>query len=685
MNVMWQFYYSANSGFSRSLRTLTIISLLSCYEDIHAEFSPGTDLTQLSIEELMNIEVISPAKQAQPLADAASAIFVITQEDLRRTGVTSVPEALRMVPGMQVARIDANKWAVTARGFNGRFANKLLVLIDGRTVYTPTFSGVYWEVQDLLLEDVERIEVIRGPGASLWGANAVNGVINILTKHAADTQGGLVSLTVGNEERAIVGLRYGGQVGDNAHYRVYGKYLERDDLVDERGEDAGDNWDLQRGGFRLDWDPTSRHVFNLQGDLYQGSLDQTLTVPIPTPPYNLPISDNIQVSGGFLQGRWEFTQSPTSQFALQTYYQREKRDEILAIQKLDTVDVDYQHNLSWGAHQDLVWGLSYRYTWDDFDDTTFSRFSPNSRDTHLFSGFFQNTSRLLGDRVAITVGSKLEHNDYTGWEVQPSLRGLWVPHPNHRLWAAVSRAVRTPSRGEHDGQLSSFSMPPMAPTNLPTLIVVTPDRGFNAEKLIAYELGYRFFPTNTASLDIAGFYHDYDDLRDPEFGTPFFAGGLSSPYLVIPSFWNNALESHIIGVEVAAAWRPLNPWQLQLAYSYLHSEIDGKRTADQIDPNSTTPSHQISLRSSHDLSDYFTLDVWLRYMDNLPDEFTLQRGIDDYLTFDLRLGWQPIRNLEVSLVGANLIDPTHVEFVQELYSYPVQVERSIYGQLKWSF
>jgi iron complex outermembrane receptor protein len=664
---------------------ITGVSLLLATQIVFADSATSSDIFELPLEELMNIEVISTAKQAQPLADAASAVFVITQEDLRRTGVTNIPDALRMVPGMQVARIDANKWAVTARGFNGRFANKLLVLIDGRTVYTPTFSGVYWEVQDLLLEDIERIEVIRGPGASLWGANAVNGVINILTKHAADTQGGLVSLTVGNEERAIVGLRYGGQLGDNAFYRLYGKYLERDDLVNEQGDDSDDNWDLQRSGFRLDWNPTSQHTLNLQGDLYQGSLDETLTVPTLTPPYNQTTSDNIQVSGGFLQGRWEFTQSPTSQFQVQTYYQREERDETIARQELDTLDVDFQHNLSWGGHQDLVWGLGYRYTQDDFDDTTISSFTPSNRDTHLFSGFFQNTSRLLDDQVAITVGSKLEHNDYTGWEVQPSLRGLWALHPNHRLWAAVSRAVRIPSRSEHDGQLSTFSIPPMAPINLPATIVLTLDRGFNAEKLIAYELGYRFFPTNTASLDIAGFYYDYDDLRDLEFGTPFFAGGISSPYLVIPSFWNNALDSHIIGVEVAAAWRPRTRWQLHLAYSYLQSEIDGARTAEQIDPNSTTPSHQISLRSSHDLSDYFTLDVWLRYVDNLPDVPTIQRGIDDYLTFDLRLGWQPLRNLEVSLVGTNLIDPTHVEFVQELYSYPVQVERSIYGQLKWSF
>lgn len=670
---------------------LAVTSLLLTTQTVLADSAAALDLTELPLEDLMNIQVISTARQAQPLADAASAIFVITQEDLRRTGVTSIPEALRMVPGMQVARIDANKWSVTARGFNGRLANKLLVLIDGRTVYTPTFSGVYWEVQDLLLEDIERIEVIRGPGASLWGANAVNGVINILTKYAADTQGGLVSLTVGDEERAILGLRYGSQVGDDVHYRVYGKYLERDDLVDERGDDADDNWDLQRGGFRLDWDPTSSHVVNIQGDIYGGSMDQNVTIPTLTPPFKQFQTDNIQTSGGYLQGRWEFTQSLTSRFQLQTYYQREERKELLSREERNIIDIDLQHNVSWGEHQDIVWGLGYRYTRDDFESTVLSTFSPTNRDNSLFSGFFQNTLRLLDERVAITFGSKVEHNDFTGWEFQPSLRGLWAPYPTHRLWAAVSRAVRTPSRIEYDSRLNLFTALPSPPTNLPVLFTINGNRDYKTEKLIAYELGYRFFPNNTTSLDMTVFYHDYNDLLSFKAAdTPFAEIGSNGPYLVFPNFFDNASKGHLIGLELAANWRPIHDWQLHLAYSYLKPEFTLKRGLEEADTNSIAPSHQVSLRSSHDLRDNVTVDLWLRYVDNLPNLFTFTQqlggiDIDDYVALDIRLGWQPIRNVELSLVSANLIDSTRLEFVQELYSFPTQVERSIYGQIKWLF
>lgn len=675
---------------SRGLATLTIISLLSCYEDGHAEFSSDRELTQLSIEELMNIEVISTTKQAQPLADAASAIFVVTQEDLRRTGVTSVPEALRMVPGMQVARIDANKWAITARGFNGRFANKLLVLIDGRTVYTPSFSGVYWEVQDLLLEDIERIEVIRGPGASLWGANAVNGVINILTKHAVDTQGGLVSLTLGDEERAIVGLRYGGQIEDYAYYRVYGKYLERDDLIDRQGDDAGDDWDMQRAGFRLDWEPTSRHTFNVQGDLYQGSLDQNVPIPAFTPPFEQLQTDNIQTSGGYLQGRWEFAQSPTSRFQLQTYYQREAREEAIAREDRDTIDVNFQHNFSWGKRHEIVWGLGYRYSQDDFIATNLFSWNPNRRNTHLFSGFIQDTLRLLDDRIVITIGSKLEHNDYTGWEIQPSLRALWAPHPKHRFWTAVSQAVRTPGRGEQDGRTRLFVIPPTTPNSLPVLTVLNGDRSFDSEQLTAYELGYRTWPTENVSLDIVGFLNDYDDLLGIEAGTPFFESTPNGPIITLPGSFNNESGGHVYGLELATTWRPLIYWQLQLAYTYLDSALDLKRGTETRDKDSTVPQHQMSLRSSHDLSDNLELDLWLRYIDELPGlPNTRQDGrlirIDDYTALDLRLGWQPLKNLEMSLVGVNLLDSNRFEFVQEIYSFPTQVERSLYGQIKWSF
>lgn len=649
----------------------------------------ATDLTELSIEELMNIEVISTARQARPLADAAAAVFVITAEDLRRSGVTSVAEALRMVPGMQVARIDANKWAITARGFNGRFANKLLVLLDGRSLYTPTFSGVYWEEQDLLLDDIERIEVIRGPGASLWGANAVNGVINIVTKHAADTQGGLVSLTAGTEKRAIVGLRYGGQLGQDAFYRVFAKYTERDDLVDGRGEAAGDDWRLQRGGFRTDWAPNARHAFNLQGGLYGGDLDQNLTIPSLTPPFNVVTSDAIKTSGGYVQGRWKFTASPSSQLQLQTYYQREEREERLIREDRDTFDIDFQHRFSWGERQEIVWGLGYRYSQDEFTGTGLYSITPDARDTQLFSAFFQDTISFFDERFELTIGSKLEHNDYTGWELQPNLRVLWAPHPQHRLWAAVSRAVRTPSRGEEDRRSNVAVLPPPTAGDLPSLVIFRGDESFNSEKLTAYELGYRTWPIDTLSVDTVVFYHDYDDLLSIEAEAPFFETTLGGPHITLPGVFTNNSGGQIYGLELAATWRPLARWRLELAYTYLDSDLNLKQGDTIRNRDGTVSQHQVSLRSAQDIRDNLELDLWLRYRDELSGlPVALPSGavrIDDYLTLDARLGWKPVANLELAIGASNLFDAERLEFVQELHPFPTQVERSVYGQIKWSF
>ncbi len=646
------------------------------------------DLTQLGIEELMNVQVVSASKQAQRLADAASAVFVITQDDIRRSGATSVPEVLRLAPGVQVARIDGSKWAISIRGFNGRYANKLLVLVDGRSIYTPVFAGVYWEVQDLLLEDIERIEVIRGPGASLWGSNAVNGVINILTKRAADTRG-LVSVTAGSPENTIVGVRYSGALGDDARYRLYGKYLKQDGLLDRQGRDAEDDWRLGSGGFRLDWAPSGRDSVSLQGGLYDGAMRQNLTVPSFAPPYAQLERDEAAMSGGHLQGRWERALSDTSRLSLQMFYQNQQRRDAITEFDVDTFDFDLQHTFALGERNALIWGLGYRHYRDDYRQTTLASMNPSQLDYGLFSAFVQDQISLVPRELELTLGARLERNDFTGWEFQPNARLLWTPHPRHRLWGAVSRAVRTPSRAE-DGMtldLVTYRAPPL---NFPVLLVLRGDAAFDSETLTAYELGYRVLPSERLSLDIAAFYNDYDDLRAasirPDLAT------VVDGNLQIPSLFANALQGRTHGVELAANWRAADRWRLQLAYSFLRVSVENKPGISgtfAFLETTAQPRHQVSLLSSVDLRDDLEFDLWLRYTDELPARNFGSLGstpaVADYFSLNARLGWRPRKDLELSLVGTNLLGPTHFEFIQETYPFPEQVERNVYGQVKWSF
>ena len=353
----------------------------------------------------MNVQVVSAAKQAQRLSDTAAAVFVIGRDDIRRSGVTSVPEALRLAPGVQVARIDGSKWAISIRGFNGRYANKLLVLVDGRSIYTPAFAGVYWEVQDLLIEDIERIEVIRGPGASLWGSNAVNGVINILTRRAADT-GNLVSVTAGSPEQTVVGVRHSGALGADARYRLSGKYLKQEGLLDARERDAEDGWRLGSGNVRLDWTPSGRDSVSLQGGLYDGAMRQNLVVPDFAPPYSRLERDEAHMSGGHLQGRWERSLSDASRLSVQLYYQSQRRRDAVADFGVDTVDLDVQHTLALGERNALIWGLAYRHYRDDYRATALSSMTPAKLDYDLLSAFVQDRIDLVPRELELTLGAR---------------------------------------------------------------------------------------------------------------------------------------------------------------------------------------------------------------------------------------------------------------------------------------
>lgn len=638
------------------------------------------DLTELSLEELMNIEITSVSKKPQKLSNAAAAIFVITQEAIRRSGVTSIPEALRMVPGLQVARMDANKWAITSRGFSGRLANKLLVLIDGRSVYTPLYSGVFWEAQDVLLEDVDRIEVIRGPGATLWGANAVNGVINIMTKQAKETQGGLAVTGTGTEERGFGSVRYGAKLADDTYYRAYAKYFNRDSGVDASGEDMADDWRVVSGGFRIGWKASDNNSLTLQGDIYDGQVGGTYNLASLLAPFYQTFDDDTDISGANILARWSHDFSQSSDMVLQLYYDRTKHNEALVREDRSTFDTDFQHRFALGSQQEIMWGLGYRLTYDDIDNTFSTSFEPHSRDDHLFSAFVQDNITLVKNRLGLILGSKFEHNDYTGLEIQPNGRLLWTPDERYSVWASVSRAVRTPSRIEDDGRFNSQVIPPGIPDNptpMPALVALVGDRDFGSEELIAYELGYRVQATDRLYVDIAAFYNVYDNLRTFEPGTPFLEISPAPMHLVQPLVADNEMDGETYGVEVMADFRASDWCRLQAAYTYLQMHL----RPDSEGSEGLSPHHQLSLRSSMDLPKELELDMWVRYVDDLPGQ-----NVGSYVTLNLHLGWKPHKNLELSIVGQNLLDNRHPEFMPEgEVTLPSEVEPSVYGKVIWRF
>ena len=648
-----------------------------------------TDMLDMSLEDLLNVQVTSVSKRPQSLSDAAAAVFVISNEDLRRSGVTNIPDALRMVPGIDVARIDSNKWAITSRGFNGRFANKLLVLLDGRTIYSPSFSGVYWESQDVVLEDVERIEVIRGPGATLWGANAVNGVINIITRHAADTQGGLAVLGAGTEERGFATARYGARLGEGTYGRIYAKTFKRDEFVNPNGENAGDDWKALRAGFRLDSQTTDRDNLTVQGEIHHDDINQTLQVAKLSPPYSTLVDDNADVFAGHLMVRWNHALSANSNWALQAYYDRFDRDEEFLHEQRDTFDIDLAHHITLENGHDIVWGLGYRNTRDDFRSSSTVLVIPDSRRDQLFSAFLQDEITLVSEKLWLILGSKFEHNDYTGFEVQPSARLAWNLDPKNTLWGSVSRAVRTPSRAEHDFRISALVVPPFSsenPSPLPVETVAVGNKEFDSETLIAYEIGYRTAPSRNLTLDLTAFYNDYDDLRTFATQTPVPA--TPPTHLILPSMFTNGVRGNTYGAELAAAWQATKRMHFNLAYSYTESDINWIANPD-ISQNTAAPRHKLSLRSSLDVRADLDLDIWFRYVGKTEVyNHTLSSDpikIDDYPSLDLRLAWRPVKNLELSLVGQNLLDNRHLEYIQELFTLPTEVQRGVYGQLEWKF
>jgi iron complex outermembrane receptor protein len=543
-------------------------------------------LKKLSLEELLNVEVESVSRTQEPAGAAAAAVHVITEEDIRRSGARSIPEALRLASNLQVAQTGSRSWAISGRGFNASFANKLLVLIDGRTVYTPLFSGVFWDMQDTLLEDVERIEVISGPGATLWGANAVNGIINVITKDAAATQGLLLTAGAGTEERSLGAIRYGGRAGQDSEYRVYAKYFDRDDSVLTDGEDASDAWHSAQAGFRFDRHTDVDTQWTIQGDAYGASGEQVFA------------ADSSQ-SGANVLARLTRTLAVGKRLQVQAYYDHTHQfapDDFG--DDLDTFDVDAQYERDIGSRQHVMFGAGYRFTQNQVRNLPGGiAFLPARLDRHLFSAFVQNEISLRDDRLKLTLGSKFEHNDYTGLEIQPSIRAAWSSEP-HVLWASVSRAVRTPSR------IDTHLFFPAEP---PFVFAGGPD--FASERVLAYEAGWRVRPHPHLFISLATFFNEYDDLRTTSLGPPFLIE-------------NNA-EGEIYGAELEGTWQATTTWRLMFGYTLLQEDIRVK--PGRVDLNDGRgelfdPEQQLQIRSSLDLSPNIELDAWLRYVDGIANQ-----------------------------------------------------------------
>ncbi len=642
-------------------------------------------LLSMDLEELMNVEVTSAFKKPQNFRNIPAAVYVITSDDIRRSGAESIPEALRMVPGVNVAKLDNGNWAVSIRGFNGLFSDKLLVLMDGRTLYDPLFSGVFWDVQDTVLEDIERIEVIRGPGASSWGTNAVNGVINIITKKASDTLGGLVSVSGGNQNRGTLETRYGFKIGDIGAARLYAKTFKRHQQKQEDGSTAWDDWFMDRAGFRSDLKFGSKDTASLKGEIYTGRGTNKLTGLNKSYTHQIIIKNNAPVSGGYIVSDFAHKFRKGLDLSLRFYYDHtERKFSKLTSQTRDTIDFEFQNRLCLGTLLDFVWGGTYRHTRDHIPmshgHTAYGSFVPKRRKDDLFSLFFQNEFKFLQERLRFLTGVRLDHYNYSGLEAQPTFRTLYSLTPSQDVWAAVSRAVRSPSRYNRDA-IWVLGIPPNPFSTVPTIMAFRGNEDFQSEKLWSYELGYRWRPFKYFTLDVTGFANFYSDLFTGTVGRPYLHHG----YMIIPVDPGNHGRGNTYGLELTSNVKPFDWWRVELSYSYLecnfwvesHHRHDTEVTVRFMD----SPHHQVSLRSNMDITSKLEFDVWLRYVARLS-----KLDVPSYTGLDVRIGYHPTKKLEFSIDAKDFLDPYHPEFHDQfLRIIDTEVPRSINAKITWYF
>jgi len=683
----WSQLCAALTGFAEGLCLLLLLPVPVSRADTYYQESTAEVLTELSLPELMDVEVTTASKKPESVSDVSAAVFVITREDIRRSGALTLPDVLRMAPGVEVAQTHDNDWYVSIRGFNEESENKLLVLIDGRTIYSPIMSGVFWFEQDIVLEDIERIEVIRGPGATIWGANAVNGVVNIITRHAKDRQGGLVSAGGGTFDRAFASGRYGFEVGEHGFAAAWVKYFDKDQLDTERNADLliPRDWESIMIGFRYDWDPPTPSAITIDGAWHEVQADDRYYLHYMGPPYIQVEDYRRQGTLYHVLGRYAYRRSETSEYSVQVYTDGDHNDYGNADLHYNTYDLETQYRFALGDRHDVVCGAGYRLIKDRLEPipgVSAMFFTPVKQELDWFNFFFEDDVSLVEEKLSVIAGCKFEHNDYTGWEIQPTVRFLMHPRKDHALWGAVSRAVRTPSRYDADTN-GGVTYPPGA---LPPPLNETGYFGrmeaeegdVDSEEMIAYELGYRLQPHVRWWFDAAIYFNDYDKLMAFESVSNGFEPVSDPDRYERRIRHNNGMTGKSFGGEIASALILRPDWRLIATYSYLNLDLDFEPGSSGINKitvrEGNSPEQQFSLRSQWDVTPELECDLWIRYVDELPD-----LDVDAYTTFDVRLGWRISDNLELSVVGRNLAEQWHYEF--RYY----EVERSVHGKLACLF
>jgi iron complex outermembrane receptor protein len=655
------------------LVTLVVLAGLvnQSFADPQQEQANPTPLRQLSLAELGNVEVTTTSKEPEQVWKTPAAIYVLTQEDIRRSGATSIPEVIRLVPGVEVARINSNVWSVGIRGFGSSFSKSVLVLIDGRSVYTPLFAGVDWEMQNVMLEDVERIEVIRGPGGTIWGSNAVNGVINIITKNAKDTRGTYASTSSGNLSQSESGARYGARHGNNLDYRAYAMGFGRMPEFHSDGHNY-DAWQLGQAGFRTDSSLTDRDRLTVQGDFYKGNIGQQVGIGSYSPPAQLNVDGTEDVSGGNLLGRWRHELGDTSNLQVQAYYDRTYRLGPQVGEARNTFDIDILHHFVLQNRNAIIWGFGARWSPSDIIQTVPTvNFSPHHQDDNIYSAFVQDQITIVQNKLWLTLGSKFEHNIFTGWENEPSGRVLWTPTSHQTVWAAVTRAVRTPSRIDEDLQLTGFvSTPP------PIYICVCDNAKFVSETLLGYEAGYRKLVSSRFYLDIAAFHNKYNDLTS--YGDATISLTTTPPPLavLISLPFANGIMGSTNGGEFSPEWKASRWIEVKASYSYVTMNLEDKPTRTKTSYVSSyegsSPHNEVTAQLLFNLPRGFEFDPTYRYVGALP-----ALSVHAYQTADARLGWHFTKRFDLSITGQNLFQPRHAE------SGSVLIKRSAYAQITW--
>lgn len=663
--------------------TATLVLFILCSRCLRVEAAEidrtENPLKQLSLAQLGDVRVTAATKEPTAVWKTSAAVYVITQEDIQRSGATSVPEALRLAPGVEVARIDSNKWSIGIRGFGSRLSRDVLVLIDGRSVYSTLLAGTYWEVQNLMLQDVDHIEVVRGPGAIIWGPNALNGVINIITKSSRETQGTLVSAGGGNVDEGLVNARYGGHDGANFNYRLYAFAFDRGPEY-HTDHDNYDSWRAVQSGFRMDFASDARNNFTVQGDGYEEGAGETVSATSYAPPYSQILRGTELLSGWDVLGRWQRTDGPGRDMQVQAYFDRTDRREPNFADYRNTFDIDFLDRFRLPARQQISWGLGARAS-TGYNPTIVSGlyFIPQTRTDTLYTGFFLDEIAPVENRVLLSLGTKIIKTNYTGVQWQPSARLLWTPTQKQSFWAAFTHALRTPSDAERAFYL--LGLVAIEPNGMPFFARFNPNPNFRSEELNGYEAGYRQLITKDFYFDLAAFYNHYGDLFSEDItGAPYVENNPPPPHLLLPAQFANGLLGTTRGVEFAPQWRPMNFWRVGASYSYLDMNL--RRSPGSLDVGTapivegSSPRHQLTAQSGFDLK-AFSLDLTYRFVSKLPAQ-----QINSYSTGDARLAWRWKPYVNLSVVGRNLFQPYHYENA----SGPgpnVGVRRSVYGQITW--